>query len=174
MIERVRRIVMGEDPASGAVRTDVEAVEPVVMEKLKVWFVWGWDRIPKLPPRRRDSYSPRSWFPAVEGMRVISLSIGGENDVTSEQARRAEELIASLHAAEPAGVIEDADRPGMHRSDTIDIGVVVSGRVEVEADDGTKTVLGPGDVYVQNGAMHKWEFPDEVAHIVFVILGAER
>ena len=60
--------------------------------------------------------------------------------------------------------------PGMHRTDTIDIGVVVSGHVRVEAEDGSSVTLRPGDVYVQNGAMHAWhEDPDDPALVVFVL-----
>jgi hypothetical protein len=63
----------------------------------------------------------------------------------------------------------------MHSTDTIDIGVMVSGETTVEAADGSTTVLRPGDVYIQNGAMHKWHpNPDNPPHMVIILMSAER
>jgi uncharacterized cupin superfamily protein len=63
----------------------------------------------------------------------------------------------------------------MHRTDSIEIGVVVSGEVVVEAASGEQVSLRAGDVYVQNGAMHRWRPDRQVpAHVVFVSFGAER
>ena len=47
------------------------------------------------------------------------------------------------------------DKPGMHRTDSIDLMLVVDGRIELEVDDGTRE-LGPGDCVVQRGTMHRW------------------
>ena len=44
----------------------------------------------------------------------------------------------------------------MHRTNSIDYGIVLSGKVEVELDSGEKTVLGCGDICVQRGTMHLW------------------
>jgi hypothetical protein len=44
---------------------------------------------------------------------------------------------------------------GMHKTDTIDIGIVLTGEITVELDEGEQ-VLRPGDVMVQNGTMHAW------------------
>ena len=44
----------------------------------------------------------------------------------------------------------------MHRTNSIDYGIVLSGEVELELDDGAKTLLGPGDVIVQRGTIHLW------------------
>jgi uncharacterized cupin superfamily protein len=63
----------------------------------------------------------------------------------------------------------------MHRTDTIDIGVVISGEITSVADDGTKVVLRPGDIYIQNGALHAWEVSRESpADVVWILIGAKR
>lgn len=63
----------------------------------------------------------------------------------------------------------------MHRTDSIDYGIVLSGHVELELDDGVKTLLGPGDIVVQRGTMHLWRNPSdsEVCRIVFVLIEAK-
>jgi quercetin dioxygenase-like cupin family protein len=45
---------------------------------------------------------------------------------------------------------------GMHKTATVDIGVVLSGEMWLELDDGAEQMLGPGDFYVQNGTIHAW------------------
>ena len=103
------------------------------------------------------------------------MNVGGDQPVEKAAAEEAEEIVADLLHRPPGGPARGPAAPGgMHRSDTIDIAVVVSGELTVEAGDGTTTVLGPGDVYVQNGAMHSCSEPEDPAHVVFIVLGAER
>lgn len=45
---------------------------------------------------------------------------------------------------------------GWHRTRTVDIDVVLRGRVLLELPDGISTELGPGDVVVQRGTDHRW------------------
>lgn len=61
-----------------------------------------------------------------------------------------------------------------HRSNSIDYGIVMSGRLVLEVDDGVATELGPGDIVVQRGTVHLWRNPSdtEVCRIVFVLIEA--
>ncbi len=45
---------------------------------------------------------------------------------------------------------------GWHRTRTVDIDVVLRGRVRLELPDGIATECGPGDVIVQRGTDHRW------------------
>ena len=61
---------------------------------------------------------------------------------------------------------------GMHTSDTIDYGIVVSGEVCLELDD-SQVHLKKGDCVVQNGTRHNWRNGGpEVCVIAFVLIGA--
>lgn len=62
----------------------------------------------------------------------------------------------------------------MHRSNSIDYGIVLSGRLVLELDDGVETELGPGDVVVQRGTIHLWRNPSDtdVCRIVFILIEA--
>ena len=44
----------------------------------------------------------------------------------------------------------------MHRTETLDVGVVLSGETWLLLDDGSETRMGPGDVVVQRGTNHAW------------------
>ena len=51
---------------------------------------------------------------------------------------------------------DDPDRPGMHATDTLDFMVVIDGHIVLGLDDGEHE-LGPGDVVVQRGNLHRWK-----------------
>ena len=44
----------------------------------------------------------------------------------------------------------------MHRTDTIDYALVISGAVDMELDDGSTVHLNAGDTVVQRGTAHRW------------------
>lgn len=166
---------MGEPADGESVFTHVEEVERVSpWPGFAQYYVWGWDDEPKLPLHASEPYDPASHFPAPAAVRVTANVLGslGRRDVAGHEPdlERFSSLMAAQSPNRAAGT-----HPGMHRTDTIDIGVVVSGHVRVEAEDGSSVTLRPGDVYVQNGAMHAWhEDPDDPALVVFVLIGAER
>jgi naringenin degradation protein FdeH len=62
-------------------------------------------------------------------------------------------------------------RSPMHRTETIDYGIVLAGAVTLVLDDGSETALGPGDVVVQRGTEHAWVNPTtEPARMAFVLV----
>lgn len=62
----------------------------------------------------------------------------------------------------------------MHRSWSIDYGIVLSGQLELELDGGEVISLSAGDVVVQRATNHLWRnpSPDSVCRIVFVLIEA--
>jgi uncharacterized cupin superfamily protein len=63
----------------------------------------------------------------------------------------------------------------MHRTDTTDFAVLLSGNVVVELDDGAEVLLSPGDVVVQNGTRHRWRVAGDVpATTAVFLIGARR
>lgn len=62
----------------------------------------------------------------------------------------------------------------MHRSFSIDYGIVLSGQLELELDGGEVVSLEPGDIVVQRGTNHLWRNPsaDEVCRIAFILTEA--
>jgi quercetin dioxygenase-like cupin family protein len=44
----------------------------------------------------------------------------------------------------------------MHRTETIDYAILLSGECDLELDDGATVHLTQGDVVVQRGTMHAW------------------
>ena len=66
-------------------------------------------------------------------------------------------------------------RPGaeapMHRTETVDVGVVLEGETWLLLDDGSETRVGPGDAVVQRGTNHAWaNRSDRPVRMVFVMI----
>jgi quercetin dioxygenase-like cupin family protein len=60
----------------------------------------------------------------------------------------------------------------MHRTETIDYVIVISGQVEMDLDDST-VKLSAGDVMVQRGTNHAWvNRSTEPARVAFVLVDA--
>ncbi len=69
------------------------------------------------------------------------------------------------------GVMEE-DSPGMHTTRTIDYGIVLSGEIDLELDEG-EVHLGPGDVVVQRATRHAWHNRgSEPCTMVFVLISS--
>jgi quercetin dioxygenase-like cupin family protein len=59
----------------------------------------------------------------------------------------------------------------MHRTNSLDYGIVISGEVELELDNGDVEVCRAGDVIVQRGTIHLWRnvSADTLCRMVFVL-----
>ena len=61
----------------------------------------------------------------------------------------------------------------MHRTNSIDYGIVLQGEVELELDDGRKATIREGGVIVQRGTNHLWRnTSDTVCRIAFILIEA--
>jgi quercetin dioxygenase-like cupin family protein len=59
----------------------------------------------------------------------------------------------------------------MHRTESVDYGIVLAGEVHLVLDDGSETRLQPGDVVVQRGTEHAWvNRKDSVAQMAFILI----
>jgi quercetin dioxygenase-like cupin family protein len=77
----------------------------------------------------------------------------------------------------PAGtIVHVIDMPPgssapMHRTRSVDYGIVLDGEVVLELDDGVETRMVTGDVVVQRGTAHGWSNrSDRVARMLFVMV----
>ena len=64
--------------------------------------------------------------------------------------------------------------PRVHRTQSVDFAVVMSGQIWMELDDGEEVNLKAGDVLVQRGTIHNWvNRGTEICRIAFVIISSE-
>lgn len=86
------------------------------------------------------------------GGPLHSVDQGGDPDGPWSLVPQPGGLWFRLVELTPAPPIEQ----GWHVTPTIDIDVVLRGRVLLELPDGVQTELGPGDVVIQRGTNHRW------------------
>ena len=78
------------------------------------------------------------------------------------------------HLAEFPGIAErfEPETPGMHRTDTTDYAIVLSGEIWLELDDGAKKHLAAHDVVVQQRTRHAWRNTSEApTTLAFCMIG---
>ncbi len=65
-------------------------------------------------------------------------------------------------------------RPGrMHRTETVDYAIILSGEIDMDMDDST-VKLKAGDVVIQRGTNHSWvNRGSETARIAFILIDAK-
>ena len=95
------------------------------------------------------------------------------NDETDGRLREAGLTLHQGSVLRIVDVLPGGTSP-MHRTNSIDYGIVLSGEVELELDDGAVALLGPGALIVQRGTIHLWRNPSliETCRIAFVLIEA--
>jgi quercetin dioxygenase-like cupin family protein len=61
----------------------------------------------------------------------------------------------------------------MHRTNSIDYGIVLKGEIELELEDGRKTTVREGGIIIQRGTNHLWRnTTDRPTRIAFILIEA--
>jgi len=61
----------------------------------------------------------------------------------------------------------------MHRTNSIDYGIVLKGEIELELEDGAKKTVREGGIIIQRGTNHLWRnTTDAVCRIAFILIEA--
>src|SRR5258708_24598875 len=157
---QVRRVITGHDAEGRAVFVRDQQVDAIPIPGLgELAFLWSADE-PATYPNAGDNPAAPGIFPPVGGIRFTMATYSPEFDVVAAEAT-------------PEMHVEDGDESGMHRTDTTDFGVLLSGNIVVEVDDGAGLLLSPGDVAVQNGTRDRWlAVRDLAATLATFMIGA--
>jgi len=94
------------------------------------------------------------------------------NDETEGRDRPTGTTLEGGSVIRVVDVLPGCESP-MHRTNSIDYGVVVEGEIELELDGGDRKTIGPGGIVVQRGTNHLWRnTTDKPCRIVFVLIEA--
>jgi len=96
------------------------------------------------------------------------------NDETDGRERNAGTTLKGGSVIRVVDMLPGASSP-MHRTNSIDYGIIISGTIELELDNNEFKTLQPGDIIVQRGTIHKWRNPsaETICRIVFVLTEAK-
>lgn len=125
---------------------------------------------------RSEDWEPTRMIPSGDAAFLLLWTTdtvpADNNDETDGRARDAGLTL------ERGSVIRIVDMmPGgvspMHRTNSIDYGIVLEGEIELELDDGAKRTVRQGGVIVQRGTNHLWRnATDRPCRIAFVLIEA--
>jgi mannose-6-phosphate isomerase-like protein (cupin superfamily) len=156
-----RRVVTGhdEDGRSRVVEDGPSRAVPLGNDGLVFHEIWQTCETPARIGLIPDEPTEQGVFllPAKNGTRLRFLDFPPEREdaspITPELARASFATIGAPDAAMHRG--EGSPHPFMHRTETIDYGIVLEGEIILVLDGG-ETALKAGDVVVQRGTSHAW------------------
>lgn len=94
------------------------------------------------------------------------------NDETDGRDRDAGLTINQGSAIRIVDMLPGQQSP-MHRTNSIDYGIVLSGEIELELDDGATRTIREGGIVIQRGTIHLWRNrTDKVCRIAFILIEA--
>ena len=170
----VRRVVLGKDGTGRSfIAQDGAAPEVIIAagRNLAISDIWGSDGQPHIPPPGASPAYTR-FFPPVQGFRVMVMTVQPEQSGTVDpEAYQAERT--RLLAGYDEDVKTAPDHPGLHETDTVDVGVVLTGEIDLTLDSGIVTTLRQGDFFVQNAGRHRWDNRgSEACSLAIFVVGA--
>jgi mannose-6-phosphate isomerase-like protein (cupin superfamily) len=176
---KIRRVVTGHDASGKAVfasDSEVDAIVSPLMPGCEFHRMWSLDEAPTFPDEGVETPGT-AWYPPVGGVRFAFFTLPPA-DTTPPPPDDLDfpAVLADIERQMP-GILAplDPNDPGMHKTDTVDFEVVVSGELWLELDDGVATLLKPGDTVVQNGTRHRWTNKGATPAVLALFLtGAKR
>jgi len=141
---QVRRVVTGHDARGRAVVTIDEVARNIYSSRpgISASVIWTTDTMPADNSGVEDA-----------AMRKVGLTLAGGT------------VFRMIEFA-------PGTAPRMHRTDSIDYAVVISGEIDMQLDD-SEVHLKAGDVLVQRGTIHNWvNRGDQPCVMAFVLIGA--
>jgi hypothetical protein len=169
-----RRIVTGHDATGRAIVSSdgpplsipLAAVPGTVMHE-----VWNTGPLPVALDNGADPVrGPLTLAPPALGSRIRVVDIPPDSIQQAISPADAAAAFAQLGAHGAATGHANGRHRLMHRTETLDYGIVIHGELWLVLDDG-EVRLQPGDIVIQRGTNHAWSNrTDAVARIAFILL----
>jgi len=163
MSSEVRRIVTGHDPDGRAIIQEdrpVPRVQRIGGDHGPLFFeVWNTCESPALidrasgePPENAIRLSPPK-----NGTRIRVLEIPPDDEgLESLSPEQIKAHFAEVAAADaPSHGANGSRHAFMHRTETVDYGIMLEGELTLIMDVG-ETLIRPGDIVIQRGTNHGW------------------
>ncbi|MBN3815842.1 cupin domain-containing protein [Paraburkholderia sp. Se-20369] len=168
----VRRVVTGHDEHGSAIIVS-DGVPPAVfpihaLPGLVFSEVWRTSDMPVPIDNEADpTVGPLRLAPTRSGSVIRVVDMPPDPD---HRTFRADELFSEIAAASASTSTGRPTDTLMHRTETVDYGIVIEGEIWLVVDE-SETLLKPGDIVVQRGTNHAWSNrSDRNARMVFILL----
>lgn len=160
-MNEIRRIVTGHDANGKAVFTDIGPLPTVVplatIPGTVFHEIWSTRQTPAPVGNGADpTLGPLTLSPPRHGTRIRIVDIPSDTeDFLEHGAARMHDAFAQIGEAGASTVKTSSPHPLMHRTESVDYGVVLHGALTLVLDD-SEVELHPGDIVVQRGTNHAW------------------
>lgn len=176
----IRRVVTSHDSEGRSIFAEDASVRRSHDYKhIKGFFtslVWSTQGVPTVPNEGVDpTPAVTSFLPGPGDTMFMIVTFPPDSVMMSESfdpVAAGQESMENLPGLAERFEMED---PGMHRTDSVDYGIILDGEVWLELDDGKEVHLTRQDTVIQNGTRHAWRNKsDKPTTIAFVLIGAQR
>jgi mannose-6-phosphate isomerase-like protein (cupin superfamily) len=175
----IRRIVTGHDGAGKAVISS-QGPLPTVAEVAAIpgtvfHEVWSTTGAPTLVDSGADpTLGPLMLPPPKAGTRIRFVDIPPDTpELLAHGAGRMKDAFAQIGDESASTVRAHSPHPLMHRTETVDYGIVIEGELTLVLDD-SEVALKPGDVVVQRGTNHAWaNRSDHPCRMLFILVDGQ-
>lgn len=157
----IHRVVTGHDPEGKAVISSNGAL-PKVVEIAAIpgtifHEVWSTTGAPTPVDNGSDpSLGPLMLPPPKLGTRIRFVDIPPDTaDYLAHGSARMNDAFAQIGDTKASTVRADSPHPLMHRTESVDYGIVIEGEMTLVLDD-SEVLLKEGSVVVQRGTNHAW------------------
>jgi len=157
----IRRVVTGHDAGGKAVVTSSGPL-PTVVEIAAIpgtlfHEVWSTTGAPAKVDNAPDpTVGPLVLPPPKHGTRMRFVDIPPDTDeFLAHGARKMKDAFTQVGDVAASTVKADSPHPLMHRTESVDYGIVIEGEMTLVLDD-SEVLLTPGSVVIQRGTNHAW------------------
>lgn len=176
MARKIRRVVTGHDENGVAtILSDTEA--SCILQRpnrpgVTLTNLWMNEKTPAIMERQDDPVTgPLLLQPPANGSVFRIVQFDPENP---EELQKLDGKSAFAEMGAGDLVVENARHPFMHRTNSLDYSVVLSGEIYMMMDD-KDYLLKAGDTVVQQGTNHAWSNRGtEPCLIAFILIDAEK
>ena len=160
-LPEIFRIVTGHDSDGKAVVSSAGPLPTVVeieaIPETLFHEVWSTGATPAVIGNSADpTLEPLMLPPPLQGTRIRFVDIPPDSDeLLTRGAERMEAAFSQIGDSDASTVKADSPHPLMHRTETIDYGILIEGELTLVLDD-SEVALRPGSVVIQRGTIHAW------------------
>jgi hypothetical protein len=173
MVRNIRRVLTGHDARGRSVILS-DGPSPHVLTvpgrpDFALTNLWVTDRTPVSNAGGADAAArPVVLEPPKNGTIFRVVEFPPDQAAAGFDRKAAFAAMSAAHAMDPDG----ARHPGMHKTDTVDYALVLSGEIWALMDEG-ETLLRAGDTLVQRGTNHAWSNrSDQPCLVAFILVSA--
>ncbi len=173
------RVITGHDEEGNAIIVENGPI-PTTMDfdaipGTKFHEIWNTTETPSLInlDDQDPTLGPVVLSPPKNGTRIRFVDIPPDTEEFLTQGKdKMEGVFSSIGSSEFSTVKENSPHPLMHRTESVDYGIVIEGELTLIVDDG-EAQLKPGSVVIQRGTNHAWaNKSNKMCRIVFILVDA--